>query len=114
MLVVDVDRGPIRGNGDGHGLRDLLEVEQAGALLKAGKDEYVDDEVAVVDLFANVAAVGKAGLAVEGVLADAVFDPLPDGAARGCLVQAGGFGQYGTGGSPSGGVGWVPSRFRLG
>ena len=66
-----VDRDPDRGE-------DRLGLEQPGRRSPVGEDQAVDDEVAVVHGFAEVAAVGEVPFALRGDLGDPVVDPLPD------------------------------------
>ena len=64
-----------------------LDLAQAGLDPAVGCDQPVDAEVAVVELFARVAAVEETGLAVLRLVgADGVVAPLPDEAAHEVVV----------------------------
>ncbi len=69
---------------------DLLVLDQARRRRAVREEQPVGDEIAVVDLLAEVAAVGveRVGVLLPGEPGDPVVDPLPDeatGQARMCL-----------------------------
>lgn len=71
---------------DPHRLDDLLELQQTGGGDPVGQDQPVADEIAVVQLLAEVAAVGMEHLTGRGLLPQPVVDPLPDETALAALM----------------------------
>src|SRR5690606_29619559 len=61
---------------------DLLRLDEAGRRGAVGEEETIGDEVAVVDLLAEVAAVAIDRAALGVGRGDRLIDPLPDEAAR--------------------------------
>ena len=85
--VLVADRQPVAAEGEADGLLHLAALKQRGVGGAVGGDQAVAHKLVVVDLLAEVAAVGIPGRSVAFDLFQAVVDPFPDEAALQAFVR---------------------------